>query len=97
MLHIITALYRYENLPKIYSSILISDKITWHISKISSKPDPEYDFIKKDFNMIFIDLEKEYDRVIKNLIWQVLDKRNIVGGILILLEICMKELSLLLK
>jgi hypothetical protein len=26
MLHIITALYRYENLPKIYSSILISDK-----------------------------------------------------------------------
>ena len=48
MLHIITALYRYENLPKIYSSILISDKITWHISKISSKPDPEYDFIKKD-------------------------------------------------
>lgn len=48
MLHIITPLYRYENLPKIYSSILISDKITWHISKISSKPDPEYDFIKKD-------------------------------------------------
>jgi hypothetical protein len=48
MLHIITPLYRYENLPKIYSSIFRNDDITWHISKTSRNPDPDYEFIKSD-------------------------------------------------
>jgi hypothetical protein len=48
MLHIITPLYRYENLPRAYSSIVRNADITWHISKTSRNPDPSYDFIKSD-------------------------------------------------
>jgi hypothetical protein len=48
MLHIITPLYRYENLPKVYSSIARYNNITWHISKTSRKPDLNYDFVKSD-------------------------------------------------
>jgi len=48
MLHIITPLYRYENLPKVYSSISKNDDITWHISKTSRNPDPDYDLVKLD-------------------------------------------------
>jgi hypothetical protein len=48
MLHIITPLYRYENLPKIYSSIPKYDDIVWHISKTSRREKLTYDFIKSD-------------------------------------------------
>ena len=47
---------------------------------------------RKDLHMVFIDLEKAYDIVPRDLICKVHDKRNIPEVILMLLEICMKEL-----
>jgi len=47
-LHIITALYRFENLDKIYNSIFMNDDIVWHISKSDKREDLDFDFIKKD-------------------------------------------------
>lgn len=47
-LHIITALYRFENLEKIYNSIYMDDDIVWHISKSSKREDLTNDFIKTD-------------------------------------------------
>lgn len=46
MLHIITPLYRFDNLEKIYNSILMNDDITWHISKSIYRE--ELNFIKND-------------------------------------------------
>lgn len=48
MLHIITALYRIENLENVYNSIFANDDITWHISKSKYTDDLNFDFIKKD-------------------------------------------------
>ena len=48
MLHIITPLYRFENLEQIYNSILINDDITWHISKSNRREELNNDFIKTD-------------------------------------------------
>lgn len=48
MLHIVTPLFRYGNLPVIYESIPEADDILWHISKTSRRECLEYDFIKKD-------------------------------------------------
>lgn len=48
MIHIITPLYRFENLEQIYNSMLMNDDITWHISKSNLREDLTYDFIKSD-------------------------------------------------
>jgi hypothetical protein len=48
MLHIITPLYRFENLELIYNSIFMDDDITWHISKSNKREDLINDFIKND-------------------------------------------------
>jgi len=45
-LHIITPLYRYDLLPKVYQSILDQPDIIWHISKSSRRESIEYDFLK---------------------------------------------------
>jgi len=47
-LHIITALYRFEYLEKIYNSIFMDDDIVWHISKSNKREDLSDDFIKTD-------------------------------------------------
>jgi hypothetical protein len=47
-LHIVTPLFRFFNLEKVYKSILINDDITWHISKSSSREKIDFDFIKTD-------------------------------------------------
>lgn len=47
-LHIITALYRFENLEKIHNSIYMNDDIVWHISKSNEREDLTNDFIKTD-------------------------------------------------
>ncbi len=48
MLHIITPLYRFENLETTYNSILMNEDITWHISKSNQREDIVLDFIKND-------------------------------------------------
>ena len=48
MLHIVTPLYRFENLELVYNSILMNDDITWHISKSNLREELTYDFIKSD-------------------------------------------------
>jgi hypothetical protein len=48
MLHIITALYRFENLENVYNSILMNDDITWHIAKSNKREDLTNSFLKTD-------------------------------------------------
>ena len=48
MLHIITPLYRFDNLEQIYNTMLVNDDITWHISKSNKREDLNNDFIKTD-------------------------------------------------
>lgn len=48
MLHIVTPLFRYQNLPYIYSSIPSSKDIVWHIAKTRKRERLNFDFIKKD-------------------------------------------------
>lgn len=48
MLHIITPLYRYHLLQKVYESIPKNDDIIWHIAKSSQREKLEYDFIHTD-------------------------------------------------
>ncbi len=58
MLHIITPLYRYDLLQKVYASIPKGDNITWHISR-TSRRDPEnfLDFIKDDERIRYYELD----------------------------------------
>ena len=48
MLHIITPLYRFENLENVYNSIYMDNDIIWHISKSNKREDLTNDFIKTD-------------------------------------------------
>jgi len=48
MLHIITPLWRFENLEDVYNSILMNEDITWHIGKSNKREELNHDFIKKD-------------------------------------------------
>ena len=48
MLHIITPLYRFETLEKVYNSILMNEDITWHISKSNRREELTHSFIKND-------------------------------------------------
>jgi len=47
-LHIITPLYRFNLVEKVYNSILTDEDITWHISKSNKREDLNYDFLNKD-------------------------------------------------
>ena len=40
--------------------------------------------------MIFINLEKIYNKVPRDLIWWVLDKRNVPKGYIDIIKICMR-------
>ena len=48
MLHIITPLYRFENLENVYNSIYMDNDIIWHISKSKKREELTNDFIKTD-------------------------------------------------
>jgi len=56
-LHIITALYRFEYLEKIYNSIYMDGDIVWHISKSSKREDLEYDFIENDKRVVVYNVD----------------------------------------
>ena len=58
MLHIITPLYRYENIELIYNSILRNDDIVWHISHSNKRDLPDLSFLKdKNIKIYSIDCE----------------------------------------
>lgn len=66
MLHIITPLFRYENLPKIYSSLPSSNDIIWHIAKISTREPLNYDFVKTDPRIKIYEIDcKDRDLITK--------------------------------
>ena len=48
MLHIVTPLFRYELLEKVYQSIPKYDDITWHIAKTSHREKLTYEFMSND-------------------------------------------------
>jgi hypothetical protein len=51
MLHIVTPLYRPENLEQIYESIPKNDDIMWHISKSNKTNKLEYSFLEDNDNI----------------------------------------------
>jgi hypothetical protein len=57
MLHIITPLYRYHLLEKVYQSIPKDDDITWHISKSSQREKLDHDFIHTDSRIELYELD----------------------------------------
>jgi hypothetical protein len=56
-LHIITALYRFQNLEKIYNSILMDDDIIWHITKSNKREDLDFDFITDDKRIVVYNVD----------------------------------------
>jgi hypothetical protein len=73
MLHIITPLYRYENLTQLFSSIYANDDITWHIAHSNKKPLPELEFLKSKNIKIYsvdcldTDATSKRNEVLKNI------------------------------
>lgn len=57
MLHIITPLYRFENLEKIYNSIFYEPDIRWHISYSSSRNLPDLKFLQEDKRVILYSVD----------------------------------------
>lgn len=57
MLHIITPLYRYHLLEKIYQSIPQNEDIRWHISKSTQREKLAYDFIQTDSRIRLYELD----------------------------------------
>lgn len=57
MLHIITPLYRYHLLEKVYQSIPKDHDITWHIAKSSQREKLDHDFIHTDSRIKLYELD----------------------------------------
>jgi len=58
MLHIVTPLYRYALLSKVYASIPDGDDITWHIARTSRRDAENFlDFIKSDSRIKYYELD----------------------------------------
>ena len=57
MLHIITPLYRYHLLEKVYQSIPKNDDIRWHIAKSTQREKLEHDVIQTDARIKLYELE----------------------------------------
>jgi len=70
MLHIVTPLYRFDLLEKVYNSILGNNDITWHISKSNKREELNYDFLMTDKRIKLYNVECEDTDATK--------KRNVV-------------------
>jgi len=58
MLHIVTPLYRYNLLHKVYASIPDGDDITWHIARTSRRDAENFlDFIRNDDRIKYYELD----------------------------------------
>jgi len=58
MLHIVTPLYRYDLLHKVYESIPKANDITWHIARTSRRDAENFlDFIKSDSRIKYYELD----------------------------------------
>jgi hypothetical protein len=62
-LHIITALYRFEYLEKVYNSINMDSDIVWHIAKSNRREDLDYAFLKEDKRIRLYNVDCEDDGV----------------------------------
>jgi len=49
---------------------------------------------KKDLHLVFIDLEKTYDKVAREILWKAIRRKRLRLFILELSMICMRELQL---
>lgn len=65
MLHIITPLYRPENLDKIYESIPAEPDVCWHIAKSNKREKLENSFLAKDKRIILYEVDCEDNEIYK--------------------------------
>lgn len=65
MLHIITPLYRPENLGKIYESIPAESDIFWHITKSNKTKKPNNSFLSTDKRIVLYDVDCEDNEIYK--------------------------------
>jgi hypothetical protein len=76
MLHIITPLYRFENLELIYNSIYANDDITWHISKSNKRENINLKFIKNDKRIKLYNVECEDNEIGKKRMYALSNVKN---------------------
>jgi len=65
MLHIVTPLYRFENLEKIYYSINADLDIVWHITKSNKREAINLEFTKNDNRIILYNVDCEDNEIYK--------------------------------
>jgi hypothetical protein len=76
MLHIITPLYRFENLELIYNSIYMDDDITWHISKSNKREEPDFYFLKNDKRIKLYNVDCDDNEIAKKRIYALKNVKN---------------------
>ena len=57
MLHIVTPLFRYELLERVYQSIPPHDDIVWHLAKTSRRPPLDHAFVARDARIRIHDID----------------------------------------
>lgn len=57
MLHLVTPLYRYDLLERVYQSIPRGDDVVWHLAKTSRRPPLDHAFIARDPRIRVYDID----------------------------------------